>query len=188
MLHSRISLLNWNSGGMAQGTLFELTHWLKTHPVDLATITETRWSFDRCWHDSNWAYVHSACSEKGTGGVLVMISRALAHPDQIGYDVKIPGRLLQVRIHFQKRALDVIAVYQHVYNRQAGIKDKRVYLWDQLDQTLDSLPHRNQMICSGDFNCSLQIQSPAIGSPHFPWKHTVRHGPAHPDMQRFSAL
>ena len=89
--HSRIRVLNWNAGGMAQGTLFELTHWLRFRQVDIVTVTETRWSFEKCWTDSDWAYIHCPGHEPRSGGILTLISKKLIHPDQIGYDSLIPG-------------------------------------------------------------------------------------------------
>ena len=43
--NGRLTLLHWNPGGLSQATFVELKHWLKSHPVDIVTLAETRWSF-----------------------------------------------------------------------------------------------------------------------------------------------
>ncbi|CAL1139392.1 unnamed protein product [Cladocopium goreaui] len=103
--------------GLAQTTLAEIRLWLQHHPVDIVVLTETRWSFSSTWSDKAWMYVHSASADYKSGGVLIMISRRLACPEQIGRQAIVEGRLVHVRVHFDSRALDILAIYQHVDNR-----------------------------------------------------------------------
>ena len=42
----RITTLFWNPGGLSQATFLELKQWLRSHPVDLVVIAETRWGFE----------------------------------------------------------------------------------------------------------------------------------------------
>ncbi|CAL1152943.1 unnamed protein product [Cladocopium goreaui] len=113
----RLTCLHWNPGGLAQTTLAEIRLWLQHHPVDIVVLTETRWSFSSTWSDKAWMYVHSASADYKSGGVLIMISRRLACPEQIGHQAIVDGRLVHVRVHFDSRALDILAIYQHVDNR-----------------------------------------------------------------------
>ena len=184
----RLNIMHWNPGGLSQSSYFELKHWLKTQPIDIVTIAETRWGFTRCWQDTDWACVHSSGSEPRAGGVLVMISRRLVHPDAIGFEEVVPGRVLHVRAHFQQRALDLFAVYQHVHNRSADNLRKRQSVWQELDNALGAVPHRNQLLCTGDFDCSLHKVSESVGCANYPWHQTQQTGPAHPDMDRLAQL
>eukprot|EP00435_Cladocopium_sp_Y103_P014102 s4865_g3.t1 len=183
--HGRFSLLQWNPGGLAQGSFLELRLWLRANPVDLVVLSETRWSFTSTWQDDHWAYVHSAAQEPGTGGLLVMISRRIIHPDHIGFLEHIAGRLLHVRLHFASRNLDLLAAYQYVDNRTASQRAKRTQFWHALDSGLSSLPLRNQLICTGDFNSSLPGQAPWLGTSHFKHQGCRASGTSHPDMSCF---
>ena len=113
----RLICLHWNPGGLSQSTLQEVRHWLRRHPADVVVFTETKWSFSSTWEDKDWLYVHSATSDHRSGGILTMISRRLAEPEQLGFAAVIDGRLLHIRIHFDNRALDIIATYQFVAAR-----------------------------------------------------------------------
>eukprot|EP00435_Cladocopium_sp_Y103_P006689 s2221_g2.t1 len=113
--HRRFSLMQWNPGGLSQGSFLELRVWLRANPVDIVVLSETRWSFSATWHDQQWSYVHTAERDTGSGGILVMIHRRIIHPDQIGFLEQIEGRLMHVRLHFANRNLDLLAAYQYVW-------------------------------------------------------------------------
>lgn len=68
------------------------------------------------WQDDHWAFIHTA-TEHVTGGILVMVSKRVIHPDHLGYDIKIPGRLMHVRLHYSALAVDIVAAYQTVDHR-----------------------------------------------------------------------
>ena len=93
-----------------------------------------------------------------------------------------------IRLHFQKRALDLIAVYQNVYNRQPGNLAMRAQLWKALDDCLEKTPNRNLLVCSGDFNCSVHGPPAAIGTASFPWRNGRTKGPEHPDMEKLQII
>ena len=107
---NRLRVLQWNPGGINQGVFQEFKYWLRNQPIDIVVICETKWSFSPCWSDDRWSYVHSTTDEHRSGGVLVMIARKWAGPDQIGYHEELPGRILHVRVHFGTRSTDVVAV------------------------------------------------------------------------------
>eukprot|EP00435_Cladocopium_sp_Y103_P050454 s584_g15.t1 len=150
----RFSVLQWNPGGMAQGTFLELRLWLRSNPVDIVILCETRWSFTATWQDDQRAYVHSASSDSKTGGILVMVHRHIIHPDHIGYHEYLGGRLLHVRLHFANRNLDILAAYQYVYGSNTEQRRLRSSFWKLLDRSLEAIPRRNQLICTGDYNCT----------------------------------
>ena len=180
----RLTCLHWNPGGLSQSTWVEVKHWLQRNPVDLVVISETRWSFSSTWHDRAWLYVHSATQEHKSGGVLIMISRRIAEPEQIGYNAIVDGRLVHVRVHYDKRALDVLPIYQYVDNRTSHSATKRAQVWDALHQTLQNMPSRNNLLCAGDFNCALEEAPPWVGTTEFAWHGCRYRGTGHQDHGR----
>ena len=157
---NRTRMPTWNPGGMAQGSLVELRHWLRSHPYDIVILPETRWGFSRCWEDDAWSYLHSTTGTPRVGGLLVMISRQFLAPEHIGYEEVIPGRVLHVRLHFSQTALDLLAVYQYADDSTVPTQQMRLKLWNKLDEYIYVLPSRNQLVCCGDFNCALEAAAP----------------------------
>ena len=166
----RFSILTWNPGGLSQSRFFELKSWLRIHPTDIVVVPETKWSFNRTWQDDSWAFIHSATDEFRSGGLLVMISRRMIHPDAIGYEPIMPGRLLHIRLHMPGRAVDVLAVYQHVYQPTTASVGRRSSFWHKMDEYLTKLPRRNLFLCAGDFNCGLPSAAPWTGPSVFLWR------------------
>ena len=186
--HSRMTLLHWNPGGMAQSTFQEFKHWLTFNPTDAVVITETRWSFSSCWQDQRWSYIHSAALESRTGGILIMIARHICHPDNIGYDEQRPGRLVHVRMHFDRRAVNLLALYQYVDNRNQQSTQARAGIWQALNESLYRMPSRNSLILAGDFNCSLPRAAPWIGTNAFKWNGRRRQGRLHADHDQLLTI
>ena len=184
----RISTLFWNAGSMSQTTFLELKHWLRSHPVDVVTIAETKWSFNSTWEDAEWSYLHTATDQKRSGGLLIMVARSFAHPEQLGLDAVMPGRLLHVRVHGDSRSFDILAVYQYVNYRTPISNQNREHFWTLLEDCLRRLPRRNNLLCVGDFNCDLQQQLPWVGSSTFCWRGKHLAGSQHHDHQRFQDL
>ena len=184
-MQHRISCMHWNPGGLSQSSFLEIRHWLQQHPQDIVTLVETKWSFNSCWHDDHWNYIHSATSEHKSGGILIMISTRLIHHDHIGFHPVIDGRLLHVRLHFAQRAMDLITVYQFVDTRTTLAHRNRRMLWNQLTEYIGDLPSRNQLLCTGDFNCSLHQNPPWSGTQDFYWQGTRLSGTQHRDMDVF---
>lgn len=184
----RLRMLTWNPGGMALGKLVELRHWLRSHHYDVIVIPETKWSFQSCWHDDAWNYIHSATSTARVGGILIMVSRRLITSEHIGFQEVIPGRILHARLHFSHWSTDLIAVYQYADDHTQHRLQLRASLWDKLDDYLYQLPKRNQLVCCGDFNCALNAISPWVGTSTFRWKGRQCHGHQHRDMMKFQQL
>ena len=184
----RLTCLHWNPGGLAQTTLAEIRLWLQRHPVDIVVLTETRWSFSATWSDKAWIYVHSASADYKSGGILIMISRRLACPEQIGHQAIVDGRLVHVRVHFDSRALDILAIYQHVDSRNKLSAQQREQIWDALNTALDKQPSRNNLICAGDFNCSLDSHPPWIGTSSYKWHGRMTTGSTHRDQARLQGI
>ena len=181
----RFSCLHWNPGGLSQSSFLELKHWLRQHPVDVVTLVETRWSFSSCWQDDHWNYIHTATQEHRSGGILVMLAKRFISQEHIGHHVVVDGRFLHVRLHFARRALDLLTIYQHVDNRTTHNNRQRMGLWTRLTEYLGDLPSRNQLLCTGEFNCSLPQRTPWCGTRDFYWQGLRQTGPQHRDMDVF---
>ena len=91
----RLRMLTWNCGG-ANAIYDQFLLWLFQSSIEMAVLVETKWSFSQCWSDQHYHYIHSgAGSKKGSGGVLVILSRQLTHSQAIRYHEAIPGHLLR---------------------------------------------------------------------------------------------
>lgn len=185
---SRLSIMHWNPGGMAQHTFQDLKQWLQQHPSDIVVITETKWGFTSCWQDPHWSYIHSASTGHRTGGILIMVARHICHPDNLGYDIQQPGRLVHVRIHFDRRALDLVAMYQYVDNRNQASSQARAGIWSALNACLYQLPSRNSLLVAGDFNCSLKRQVPWTGTDSYRWKGQRVQSRLHADHEQLMQI
>ena len=184
----RISCLHWNPGGLSQAVFLEVKQWLLQQPVDVVVITETRWSFSSNWADKNWLYAHTASQEPRSGGILAMISRRIAEPEQLGYAAIADGRLLQIRLHYDQRAFDILAIYQHVDQRSSTSMQYRDKIWTALNDTLHNIPSRNNLLCAGDFNCALSAQPPWVGTTTFKWNGRQCTGSTHQDQGRLQEI
>lgn len=184
----RYTTMFWNAGGLSQAMFQELKQWLRSHPVGIVIIAETRWGFETHWSDTEWSYLHSTTETPRSGGLLVMLARSLATPTQIGFDSIVPGRLLHVRVHGDKRAFDLLALYQYTDYRTESSTKQRATVWNALDDCLRALPRRNHFLCAGDFNCDLRAQPPWVGVTQFLWNHQPTQGSTHKDQNRLQDL
>ena len=184
----RMTCLSWNCGGLSNHRMDELKHWLTIQKIQIAVISETRWSFDAEWSDSGWHHIHSTDVHCKGSGVLVLLSTKLCTVQDIRWNAIIPGRLVHVRILMPTRNVDVIGCYQHVHTGQKRCLQNREVLWNALEQTLRQLPARNTVAMLGDMNCSLP-ESPGIcGTSFFRWQGKPKQGPCHADGKRFLSI
>ena len=185
----RMTCMTWNGGGLSSHRLDEIKQWLTIQRIQIAVITETRWSFQSTWTDQAWHHVHSADpSHRGTG-VVILIAKTVCPAPSIRWMEIIPGRLLHVRLLLSPRNLDILGCYQHVYNRSSQCLPDRARFWQALDQQqLVHLPKRNTLILLGDMNCSLPSAPGICGTSTFWWKGTLRSGLQHPDNKHFLAV
>ena len=126
--------------------------------MDLVVLTESHWQTDMEWQDSAWSCMHFGLNSKTHVSIVVMVSRRLCSSQDISSVHIHPGRLAHIRIHAEPRPIDVIAVYQHAGTATSTVLKQfkqRQTVWTALDQYLHRLPHRNMLLCLGDFNCHL---------------------------------
>ena len=125
----RLKIWQWNCGGLATSRLDEIKAWLVLHQMDIATLVETRWTFDAEWSDDHWHMVHSGEGSDRGKGILVLISRKLASASELRWQHQICGRLLHVRIHVKPRPIDLVTCYQHTYHPTSACLSAREKWW-----------------------------------------------------------
>ena len=108
-----------------------------------------------------------------------MVSKRIANPEMLGYDTIIAGRMMHVRIHYDKRAVDILALNQYVHHHTVESYHNRQSWWQHLGDTLSRLPTRNLLACAGDFNCTLPGQAPGTGPNAFRWQQQRVMGRSH---------
>ena len=164
----RLKIFSWNCGGLSQA-LDSCVHWLHENAYDVAVIVETKWFFDGSWSDQAYHYVHSGIKRSGfaSSGVLVMISTRLASAQSIRYSAIEPGRMLRVQFPVDSKSsthMEVIALYQHVWDGHAKCMEDRSHSLQTLSKTLHEIPARSQIVLAGDFNQTCRPLSRHVGS------------------------
>ena len=184
----RMQIAHINVGGLSTDRLAEIKLWAIQNELDVLVLTETRWSFQSEWEDVCWTHIHTGTSPDRADGILFVINKRTCAGDHIGFAEILPGRIGHLRLHFRKRALDIVGCYQHVDTKQTSRQQSRSHYWDQLDEFLHSLPKRNSFLMCGDLNCSLQKDGIHVGQDHFTWQQQRRTGSVHQDMHRLHAI
>ena len=168
----KVSVFNWNVGGLASHIFQELMAWLATHGTwDIIILQETHWGNTEDFNSGEWSCIHSSGHAAQDGpdkhaGVMILLSRKAFR--NIAAQEHVPGRLLHARaLHVQSQhTVDVISTYQHVHRTHMSPsknRKTRQRVWHALQQLLDSLPARNKLIIGGDFNSTLRAAYPGIG-------------------------
>ena len=139
--------------------------------IDLVAIQETHWKGQFEYNWDRFTAVHSG-SNKSEAGLLLLVSKERFPEHCVHYQEVLAGRLVHVRL-LAEPCTDVILLYQHAWaitktrEGKEASKDmvlaKRAELWAKLGTLLNSLPSRNQVILSGDFNCCLDLQDSLVG-------------------------
>ena len=151
--------------------------------VQIAAISETRWTFDSDWLDSHWYHLHSGEGPGRGKGILVLISRRLCSPAQIRYQHHISG--IHVRLLLQPRPIDLVVCYQHTFQPNRSCLQSRELWWQKLEHVLHGIPNRHNLLLCGDFNCHLASSPGISGTDSFTWKGCQHTGVIHSDHTRF---
>eukprot|EP00435_Cladocopium_sp_Y103_P022243 s4358_g5.t1 len=176
----RWTCLTWNTGGLSQASFIEVQMWARRLALDCLILTETRWTFTAEWSTEHWHVIHSGTGTR-QAGVMILVSRTLANEHQLGWKDILPGRILHLRIHLDRRAIDVLALYQFVDTRTSSCSQHRLGFWNTLRDTLQDLPGRNVLLAGGDLNCNLTFHPPHVGCSTFKWKGHQISGAKHAD-------
>ena len=181
----RFTCFSWNCNGLPPSHWDFLMLWLENQEIDILFFQETHWPFTRDWVSEKYMMVHSGSSSK-QAGLLCMISKRLCSPSELTWYEHVPGRVLQLRIHGQNRCIDLINVYQ--YTCIPSHMDLRQQVWHHLFALLHTLSSKNVLVLAGDFNCSTDQRSNAVGFPTFQCGKHRSHGPRHPDANHWHQL
>ena len=140
--------------------------------LDLVILPETRWSFTSEWTTDEWRIIHSGTHK--FSGIMIMISKRLKPAGHIAWQSLVDGRLLHVRLRGD-RPIDVIGVYQaHASSRVQGEPtNQRAHTFKALDDLLQTIPRRNQVIVGGDFNTTLPEIPHVCPASSLRWKGAV---------------
>ena len=183
-LRNRLHFFSWNCSGLSRAKLDEILLWARPQPIQLLALQETRWQESKEWSDDTWHFVAVGGLPRQSTGVLLAIRKTWCCLDQISWRSLWDGRLLHLRIHFD-RPLDVLNFYQKTYQNKPPDLAHRLDVFRALDNCLSSLPTRNNLILLGDFNTSLPMHTPNVGSTQFRGRAGVlSEGPAQTDQAR----
>ena len=120
-----------------------------------------------------------------------MISQRVATSSRIGWTDVIPGRLLHLRIHLDKRSEDILGFYQHAQSHAKDNLELRERFSQDMSNFLDflgQLPPRSTLYIAEDANCSLPHSPPHLGTGEFHWPGRGTVGTQHPDLIHLLAL
>ena len=149
--HRRIRVITWNSGGF-----------------NLARQAEVRTCLSA---ESRTSPIHVLCIR----GVLIMLNTHFFSSTDIKRAEICPGRMLHVRI-CSNPAIDLLCVCQHAWNPAKSVFqhrsvpaeqlliNKRQEVWHKMQGWIAGVPKRNLLGILGDFNSSLYLQHPHVGS------------------------
>ena len=179
---------HWNGTGLSMQKLDELRLWFEMQQMDIAVLTETRWTYTNEWSDHQWMYVHSGSPSQPGGGVLCMVSRRICQPSQLRWAEALAGRILHLQLRLPQRNFDLIGCYQFSQNSSSARKSERKQWWNCLDQYLGNLPKRNVVLLAGDFKCHLDAMPLQVGTDHFRWQNAWVRGASHEDTGIFQSI
>ena len=185
---NRLNVLHTNVGGMASHRFEEIQCWALQHEIDVIVLSETHGSFSSEWCNHKWNCIHSGTDQDCSDGIMILSRPHICPAEHIGLTEHIPGRLLHVRFHFTARSFDLICCYQYVDNRNTVQKQRRQTFWNKLQSCLTTIPNRNSLLLTGDFNCSLLQDGHHVGTSDFRWLNCRHRGRQHSDADQLHAL
>ena len=163
----RLHVLSLNVG-MLSTSAYEFLAWANhpPHPWDIICLQETGWTLEQQFQAGNWHIVCSGHARDRNSGVMTLISRTLLPADRIRYSATHEGRLLWVKLEFKSHHVDILNVYQHVWNTTAPVPKllhQRDKIWTKLNQTICHLAVRSTLLILGDFNTPLMTAENRVG-------------------------
>ena len=154
----RLRVMTYNLGGLSSESFDILLEWLvSSDPADILIFQETHWCFgqgESTWKSAGWQFITSADPGSRYSGVAIVLHPKLAKNSEITHVVWKPGRLLHARCRTHRASIDIVAVYQHVWQhaKQQEIAAKRHSLWLALGTLLQRIPLRDLVVMGADFN------------------------------------
>ena len=152
-------------------------------PPDIVMVQETHWLGEQDYSNDAWHVLATGCDRQHSG-LLIMLAKAAFPAVVIRKEVAIPGRVLAVRIQQDQKVLNLVNVYQKVWNGTHEAKQIRTQVLDALQKHVRQAPSRYPLIVAGDFNASLDHRSPCVGSAVISGSHAA----GLPDVDRLHGL
>ena len=156
-----LKILSWNATRSL--SYHEWLAWATGRPEDVFLIQESNWKFNGQREIEHWYCIHS---QEVATNQLIIVRKTLIRASMLAYAVLIPGRLLYLRLMFD-RVHDIYTIYQTAWNTtkptRALLQDRQD-LWGKLRQCIQHIPQSHMLVVIGDFNCPLQQDSQYIGS------------------------
>jgi len=177
----RMHIGHVNVGGLAQERLHEIKIWAHRTGLDILLLSETRWSFEAEWADRWWYHIHTGSDNDRADGLLFLIRKSLCQPHQIGFTAPMQGRIGHLRLHFQKRSMDILGCYQYAHTHGHHRMTQRSHFWQALEHHASKLPNRNSVLILGDFNCSAIPEGPYVGTNMYTWHGVIGTSTPHSD-------
>ena len=170
----RLRVLSWNSGGLSSEAYMELLQALEAMPPQtrphVMLVQESHWATASEYNTGSWRVISDPCDPPSSGGLLTLVHRSVCSETQISFSTLVPGRLQHVRLELRSTNVDILHVYQKVYQSgaaptgQPSYLDARRRVWDCLQQALSTLPLRHVWVVAGDFNTGVQGIPGLVGS------------------------
>jgi len=190
-LHSakkRLTMWQWNCGGISASRLDEVKAWLVMSRIDIAVLLETRLTFDSNHSDTHWHILHSGEGAHRGKGIMFLVAKSLCKATDIAWQFHDSGRLVHLRLNVGPRPMDVVACYQHAYQSSPACLKAREQWWNLLESVLTNIPNRHGLAVLGDFNCSVSASRGLVGTSNFQWQGKPCTGTVHSDQSRFLQL
>ena len=183
---ARVRVLTINLGGLDTTTFDTFMAWLPTSPCDIICLQEVHFGLGResnSWLSAGWRFVTTIDPSTRFQGVAILVREALCRTGELHYQEVVPGRLLHVRVGQEHHSLDILGIYQHALHLEAGKNNlsQRLKVWEKLGALLHNLSRRNMLIMLGDYNCTPEYVTGAMG-------HSYDKAGNYPDANEFAAL
>ena len=173
----RMPFMIWNCGGLTSVRFKEIRHWIAQHPPMLIILLETFWKEDLEWFEPGRAgglsFIHTGSAMTRSAGILAIIPATFAGPQSIQYDIRVPGRLMHIRL-LGEPSTDLIACYQHTWyyrkedkqslNARESLLTRREAFLQSFVKVLKACPLRNGLLVVGDWNTSLPPEPSVVGT------------------------
>ena len=141
----------WNVRTLIQpGTLEFLTREMDRCHLKILGIAELRWSGKDHFSTDDHTIYYSG-NEKGRSNGVAFITSSLISKHVLGYN-PVSDRIISIRIQARPINLSIIQVYAPTYTAS---DDDLEFLYNQLQDTLDSIPKRDIIMITGDFNAKV---------------------------------
>jgi hypothetical protein len=150
-LRNTIRIGTWNVRTLMQpGTLELLTREMNRCKVNILGISEMRWSGKGHFSTDDHTIYYSGNEKGGDRGVAFVTSNFISK-HVLGYN-PVNDRIISIRLQAQPINISLIQVYAPTSSAPDDVLD---CFYNQLQDTLDSIPKRDIVMIIGDYNAKI---------------------------------